>query len=79
MRSSQIRRGALAGLAAIELPATASEAQLLHAVLEAGLRAVDQRVAEVSYAAEAAEQRAEDTERRAIARRRRPAWADEES
>ena len=54
-----------------------TESALLHAVFEAGLRAVNETAEELSYAADAAAYEAEDTERRRIARRRRPPWADE--
>lgn len=54
-----------------------SEAALLHAVFVVGLRAVQEAAEEASYAADAATYEAEDTERRARARRRTPGWAGE--
>jgi hypothetical protein len=77
LRSSAARRGALAELAEAEIDESVSEAQLLHAVLEAGLRAVELQIEEEGYAADAANQRAEDIERRTAARRRSPRWSDE--
>lgn len=77
LRRSAARRGALAELAETEIDESASEAQLLHAVLEAGLRAVELQIEEEGYAADAANQLAEDSERRTAARRRAPRWSDE--
>jgi len=79
LTGSYAHRSALFALADVELPDTedVSEAQLLHTVLEVGLRAVAERVAEESYAADAAERQAEDAGRRASARRRPPEWAEE--
>ncbi len=72
-------RAALAHLASGELPeGELTESALLHAVFSAGLRAVREAAEEHSYAADAASYRAEDAERRAIARRRSPTWADED-
>jgi hypothetical protein len=80
LRGSPARRGALASLVDIEVGETLSEAQLLHAVLEAGLRAVEERIEEDGYARIAAERsETEQAARRAVARRRRPSWADESS
>jgi hypothetical protein len=77
LRSSEARRAALAALAHAELSTSASEAQLLSALLAAGLSAVDQKLAEDSYAMEAIERRKTDAELRAVSRRRRPDWAGE--
>lgn len=79
LTGSYARRSALFALVDVDLPDTVavSESQLLHAVWEAGLRAVAERVEEESYAADAAARTVEDTARRASARRRRPEWADE--
>jgi hypothetical protein len=79
LTGSPARRSALFALANVDLPGTqeVSEAQLLHTIVEVGLRAVAERVEEESYAADAAQRQAEDTGRRASARRRRPDWADE--
>ena len=75
LRRSASHRNALSLLADVEIPANASEASLLHAVLEAGLRAVREQV-EVQGYAQMAEQ-LDASPRRTSARRRRPAWADE--
>lgn len=77
LRNSAARRAALAELVGTGDAEHLSEAQLLRAVFAAGLRAVEERLAEESYAAEAIERRAEDAEQRASDRRRRPYWADE--
>lgn len=77
LRNSAARRAALAELVGTGDAEQLSEAQLLRAVFAAGLRAVDGRLEEESYAAEAVERQADDAERRAIARRRPPSWADE--
>ena len=78
LSGSFARRRALFALVDVDLAVddNVSEAQLLHAIVEVGLRAVSERVEEESYAAEAGT-RAEDEARRASARRRRPEWADE--
>ncbi len=79
LRSTVEERDALNALipAPYEVTSTSSEAQLLHAVLVAGLRAVREVLEDESYAADATAASASDTERRAMARRRRPGWADE--
>ncbi|MFT4164036.1 MAG: hypothetical protein QM650_02200 [Microlunatus sp.] len=77
LRRSPDRRIALEALVHAELPSTASEAQLLSALLAAGLEAVNQKVAEESYASEAAARRASDATQRAVHRRRQPDWAGE--
>ena len=77
LRGSSARRSALAQLAHTDVRENASEAQLLHAILEAGLRAIELRIEEESYAADAESQRSEDAERRAAARRRTPHWVNE--
>lgn len=79
LTSSYARRSALFALVDVDLPDSVdvSESQLLHAVLEVGLRAVEARVEEESYAADAAARHLDDTARRTSARRRRPEWADE--
>lgn len=79
LRASAPRREALSRLTGE--PVTRpdlSEATLLHAVFEAGLAAVREATEEAGYAELAAQQGAEQAERRAEARRRRPAWADEQ-
>lgn len=75
LRQSASHRIALSMLADVEISDDASEASLLHAVLEAGLRAVRERVETQGYAQMA--QQVDASPRRASARRRRPSWADE--
>jgi hypothetical protein len=76
LRGSLAHREALALLAGTPISTGDSEAAVLHALVEAGLRAVRQQVEEDAYAQVAAEFDAAG--RQASARRRRPAWADEE-
>jgi hypothetical protein len=57
---------------------SAAESVFLHAIFAAGLRAVREHAEQASYAADAAAYESEDAERRAVARRRRPEWADED-
>jgi hypothetical protein len=56
-----------------------TEAALLHMIFAAGLRAIREKAEERAYASAAADRLAsgETDETRRIARRRRPAWADE--
>lgn len=75
LRNSPAHRQALAALVESEVDVSASEASLLHAVLQAGMRAVRHEVEEAGYAQLAAE--ADATARKRDARRRRPSWADE--
>ncbi len=77
LRESPMLRDALAALAQVRLTESTSEASLLHTVLVAGLRAVQERAQEAGYAELGDDYRTEDVQRRAAARRRRPAWADE--
>lgn len=79
IREAPSYRRALAQLSGTELPESGtSEAALLHAVFEAGVKAVQRAAEEAGYAAVAEQQAADAAERRASARRRRPSWADEE-
>ncbi|MGL5851516.1 MAG: hypothetical protein ACRCZD_12110 [Phycicoccus sp.] len=79
IRTSPAHRRALAEVGGLPDDIDApSESALLHAVFEAGLSAVHQSAAEAGYAELAAQQGPKPTERRAVARRRRPDWADEE-
>ncbi len=81
IRNSPSGRAALEDLASVTFAAggrSEAESAFLHAVLLAGIRAIRERAEEASYAADAAAYQAEDTERRAIARRRRPPWAGED-
>lgn len=75
MRSSATYRGTLGQLADVEVHPESSEAAVLHAVWEAGVRAVQERVEAEGYAQIAAEMDA--AQRKAVARRRRPSWADD--
>lgn len=75
LRRSPSHRAALAALAGSDLSDTSSEAAVLHAVWEAGLKAVLERVEEEGYEQMATER--DLVARKAVARRRRPAWADE--
>jgi hypothetical protein len=73
-------REALGHLTSGDLPqGDLSESALLHAVFEAGLRAIRERVEELGYAEMAASETPEEAEEhRRILRRRRPPWADED-
>lgn len=77
LRTSPHYRLALGLLATDEVPKDVKESVLLHAIFEAGLRAVQKQAEEVGYAEIAETCIEEDPERRASARRRRPAWAEE--
>ena len=64
----------------VERGAGVAEAALLRMIFEAGLRAIRERAEELAYASAAEDRRSgedADADRR-IARRRRPAWADED-
>jgi hypothetical protein len=75
LRGSEAHRAALSRLAQVDVTEASSEAVMLQAVLEAGIKAVEQLVEAEGYARIAAEASAEN--RQAVARRRRPSWADE--
>lgn len=75
LRESAAQQAALSELAGVEVSASSSEAALLHAVYEAGLRAVKRRVEAVGYEQIAVEY--DEGARRQVARRRAPSWADE--
>ncbi len=75
LRRSPSHRAALADLAGSSISETSSEAAVLHAVWEAGVKAVLERVEEAGYEEMAAER--DVATRKAVARRRRPGWADE--
>jgi len=79
LREQTPERDALAELAGIEVESLA-EAALLRVVFAAGLRAIRERAEERAYLVAAAGRLAsgEAAESRRIARRRRPAWADED-
>ncbi|MFT4189647.1 MAG: hypothetical protein QM621_13860 [Aeromicrobium sp.] len=75
LRASASHRAALMDLSGVDLTEGSSEAAVLHAVWEAGLKAVLERLEDAGYAEMAAE-RDQDRHQR-VARRRRPEWADE--
>jgi hypothetical protein len=81
IRQSPSERAALEDLASVTFATegrNGAESAFLHAILLAGIRAVREHAEEASYAADAAAYEAEDAERRTIAHRRRPDWADED-
>lgn len=75
LRNSHELREALSAVSSEPINENTSEAALLHAVMEAGKRAVREHVESVGYTQIAQER--EDYNRQAVARRRRPTWADE--
>lgn len=79
LRGHTPERDALADLAGIEVESV-TEAALLHMIFTAGLRAIREKAEEHAYVRAAADRLAsgEVSENRRIARRRRPAWADED-
>lgn len=78
MRRSREYRLALQEMTGTDIDPDASEASYLHAVLEAGLKALRERAEEAGYAAMAAAQQEDTTARRQrVARRRVPDWANE--
>ena len=79
LRGQTPERDALSDLAGVVVEG-ATEAALLHMIFTAGLRAVREKAEEFAYASAAAERltSGEAEEIRRIARRRRPAWADED-
>jgi hypothetical protein len=76
LRDSLPYRQVLSQLSGEEFDARTSEGAFLHAIFEAGLNSVRSAAEEVGYAILAADQE-EQTDKRAIARRRPPAWAEE--
>lgn len=78
LRGQTPERDALAELAGIQVESV-TESALLHMIFAAGLRAIRERAEERAYASAAVDRQAsgEADESRRIARRRRPAWADE--
>ena len=79
LREETPERAALSDLAGVEVESP-TEAALLHMIFTAGLRAIREKAEERSYAIAAADRLAsgEAAEIRRIARRRQPAWADED-
>ena len=79
LRSSAAHREALAALSPSASPVEQqlSEALLLHLVLAAGFEAIRRSVEEAGYRQLAVDYSAHEVERRTMARRRPPAWAQE--
>jgi hypothetical protein len=84
LRGHTPERDALAALAGVAVE-TVTEAALLHMIFTAGLQAIREKAEEAAYASAAADRltsgeaaRSEAAEHRRMARRRRPAWADED-
>ena len=78
LRGQTPERDALSDLSGVAVESV-TEAALLHLIFAAGLRAIREKAEERAYADAAADRLAsgEADENRRIARRRRPAWADE--
>ena len=76
MRRSLAHREALTELSREDLDESSSEAAVIHAVWEAGMKAVAEEVEEAGYSQIAAEM--DVAARKKIARRRAPSWADDE-
>lgn len=79
LRGSPEHLAALADATGTELETGASEAALLHAVWEAGMRSVREHLEDAAYAEMAAnpDPDFDPVERYAVARRHRPTWAEE--
>jgi hypothetical protein len=79
LRGQTPEREALSDLAGVVVEGV-TEAALLHMIFAVGLQAVREKAEELAYASAAAERltSGEAEETRRIARRRRPAWADED-
>ncbi|MFT4011090.1 MAG: hypothetical protein QM655_13725 [Nocardioidaceae bacterium] len=75
LRTSQAHQAAIASLAEVSVADNTSDASILHALLEIGLRAVRERVELEGYELMAQDQDA--AKRQASARRRRPSWSDD--
>ncbi|MFK4296304.1 hypothetical protein ABH924_001441 [Arthrobacter sp. GAS37] len=75
LKTSPAHRSALGELAGEQLAESSSEAAVMHAVWEAGVRSVREQIEADGYAAIAQEQNL--AERKSVSRRRRPHWADE--
>jgi hypothetical protein len=80
LRQETPEREALSELAGIVVVESVAEAALLRMVFETGLRAIREKAEERAYASAAEDRLAsgEADEARRIARRRRPAWANED-
>lgn len=77
LRGSPEHLAALADVTGTELETGASDAALLHAVWEAGIRTIREHLEDAAYAEMAANPDFPDTEHRTAARRHRPVWAEE--
>lgn len=79
LRGRTPERDALSDLAGVVVEGV-TDAALLHMIFTAGLQAIREKAEELAYASAAAERlnSGEAEEIRRIARRRRPAWADED-
>ena len=75
LRASEQYQDALSRVGGEQVTAATSEAVVLHAVWQAGLKAVREQLEADGYA-ELARDRSDETARQ-VARRRRPAWAEE--
>jgi hypothetical protein len=80
LRGHSPERDALAELVGVAFVESVTEAALLRMIFAAGLRAIHEKAEERAYASAAADRLAsgEAEEIRRIARRRRPAWTDED-
>lgn len=74
MRTSSAPREMLGDIAEVEVAEDASDAALLRAVVEAGIKAVERQLESAGYAEIAADF---DGRQRKAAARRRPSWAEE--
>ena len=79
LRQETLEREALSEMVGVVVVEGVAEAALLHMIFKAGLRAIRERAEERAYASAAEDRLASGgtDEARRIARRRRPAWADE--
>ena len=79
LREQTPERDALSDLSGVAVEGV-TEAALLHMIFAAGLRTIREKAEERAYASAAADRltSGEAEEIRRIARRRRPAWADED-
>jgi hypothetical protein len=80
LRQEAPEREALSELVGVAVVESVAEAALLRMIFEAGLRAIREKAEERAYASAAEDRVAsgEAEETRRMARRRRPAWADED-
>jgi hypothetical protein len=80
LRGETPEREALSEMTGVVISGSVAEAALLRMIFEAGLRAIREKAEERAYASAAQDRLAsgEADEARRIARRRRPAWANED-